>query len=164
MFKVGPAAKASGSVWDDKGKSEIAQIYIGGYENRFKFIQFLYVENGNTVATSKILGLPCEGGCTFFDMITLDYPSEYITGVSGWYQDHNGSKFLRLINFHTNKTTYGPFIASPANKGLDQIEFNYQVGSKFHGFFGTYLQNGVESIGIYSKPMDKLTEIVKKNI
>ena len=70
MFKVGPAAKASGSVWDEKGKSEIAQIYIGVYENRFKFIQFLNVENGTTLATSKILGLPCEGGCTFFNTVS----------------------------------------------------------------------------------------------
>ena len=94
--------------------------------------------------------------------MTLDYPSEFINGISGSYEDCCGSKYLRSICFHTNKTKYGPFVATPANKGLQSIEFSYQVGSKVFGFFGTYHYYGVESIGIYSKSMEKLGDLVKK--
>ncbi|KAK1390382.1 hypothetical protein POM88_018560 [Heracleum sosnowskyi] len=259
-FKIGPPVKVSGTGWDEKDKSNIAKIYIGRFENRFKFIQLLlfnemgqleflvililgglslkaeilngqsftcdsndfkalrsFVDHlefridewnmgkdssgysnccnwvGVTCMSSVALGLSeqFESGkvvkldlsnrrlrglnscviTTFVEFgssgleqewifravsIALDYRFEFITGISGFYEDYCGSKYLRSICFHTNKAKYGPFIASPVNKGLEQTEFSYELGSKFDGFFGTFQKYGVESIGIYGKPVDKL--------
>ncbi|KAK1390344.1 Jacalin-type lectin domain-containing protein [Heracleum sosnowskyi] len=149
MYKIGASTKASGSVWDAKGKSKIAEIYIASNKKYFRFIDFVYGDNQNT---PRLSGLSCQGDITFFNTITLEYPFEFINGISGFYERDYGSKYLRSITFHTNKAKYGPFIACPANEESEQIEFNYQVGSNFSGFFGTNLPNGVESIGIYCKP------------
>lgn len=91
--------------------------------------------------------------------IRLDYPSENITGISGRYEDRWGwgSKYLRSISFETNKRTYGPFVAASSSwwNWHTSIEFNYKVGGKFCGFFGTHWHDGIESIGIYIKPIAK---------
>lgn len=75
MFKIGPPTEASGTVWDEQGKSEIAQIYIGRDENRFKFIEFLYAGTGDRFATSGTLGLSSLGGCSFFDTVSIFHTS-----------------------------------------------------------------------------------------
>lgn len=90
--------------------------------------------------------------------ITLDYPHEVITGLTGKYgTDYYGSKRLRSITFVTNKCKYGSFEVNSADFKKD-FELEYNVGCKqFGGFFGTFMSNGIESIGIYLKPLEKLT-------
>lgn len=94
--------------------------------------------------------------------ITFDYPSEYITRIDGGYLDDDTSKYLCSINFYTNKgRKYGPYGPGINTDGFDLIdyeemgsyvdEFNYEVGGKFWGFFGTCKSDGVESIGFYMK-------------
>lgn len=85
--------------------------------------------------------------------ITFDYPSEYITRISGRYRYDLGSNYLWSITFHTNKGTYGPYLPTD-DRNLSVINFNYHIGGKFCGFFGTYLGNGIESIGVYMKPLE----------
>lgn len=97
--------------------------------------------------------------------ITLDYPYEVITGVTGKYgaDVHGYRKCLRSITFVTNKCKYGPLEVNSTDFKRD-IEFEYDVGCKqFGGFFGTSNSDGIESLGIYLKPLDKLTiNTVKK--
>lgn len=50
MIKVGPAGeKKKGSVWDEKGKGQIAKIFISYDEIGVYTLQFLFVENGNFI-------------------------------------------------------------------------------------------------------------------
>lgn len=91
--------------------------------------------------------------------ITLDYPHEMITGVTGTYEDiryGGGTKRLRSITFVTNKMKYGPMEVSSTDQTAKVIEFQYYVGEHFGGFFGTYTSGAIETIGIYMKPLDKL--------
>ena len=89
--------------------------------------------------------------------VTFDYPSEYITRVSGKYENIYSTKYLRSITFDTNRGRYGPFEAAPAKDSLEDTEFRYEVGrSKFGGFFGAFTSTGINSIGIYVKPLEKL--------
>ena len=85
--------------------------------------------------------------------ITFDYPSEYITRVSGKYELPN---ILVSITFHTNEGTYGPFTPKNPLYNLELTDFNYEVGGKFYGFFGTYNDYFIETIGFYMKPHQML--------
>lgn len=95
--------------------------------------------------------------------ITLDYPNEVITGLTGKYgtDTYGYGKRLRSITFVTNKCKYEPLeLVSSTNdkRNTKDVEFEYYVGCKqFGGFFGTFTSDGIESIGIYLKPLEKLT-------
>lgn len=90
--------------------------------------------------------------------ITLDYPHEFITGVTGKYQVPRcgGTQHLRSITFVTNKLKYGPMEVSLKDQGHKDVEFEYNVGKQFGGFFGNIVSDGLENIGVYLKPLDKL--------
>ncbi|KAL8105434.1 hypothetical protein AgCh_029296 [Apium graveolens] len=151
----------SGTVWDHKGKTDIAQIIVSRSENRINQINFIFVEDGGNklVMSEKIGGNAVN--CVSLNTITLDYPHEVITGVKGKYatvpHGCGSRRLIRCITFVTNKGLYGPLEVSSTNYGKD-IEFEYYVGTKqFGGFFGTFTSDGVETIGIYLKPLEKLT-------
>lgn len=88
--------------------------------------------------------------------VSFDYPSEYITRVSGQYIAKHPTSHLCSITFHTNKGTYGPYVPGEHKKGIDVRDFNYQMGGKFCGFFGSYHKDSIESIGFYFDPREKL--------
>ncbi|KAK1390381.1 Jacalin-type lectin domain-containing protein [Heracleum sosnowskyi] len=168
MLKIVPTFTPSGASWDHQGKSEISQIFISCSEYRIDFIQFAYVENGKAVLSERI-GM--QQGCNNLKTITFDYPSEYITRVSGCYESYYyGYNYLCSITFHTNKGRYGPY--KPSIGGghpeldwpdesvifdeLDAIhvkKFDYEVGGEFYGFFGTQRRDGIEVMGFYMKPL-----------
>ncbi|KAF8392721.1 hypothetical protein HHK36_023070 [Tetracentron sinense] len=145
MVKIDAAGFPSyGEAWDDGGKGEIIQILIS-HGIDIGYIHFMYVENENLVP-SKRFGRAA-GDITRFDTVNLNYPSEFLTWVSGSF---NYSRYaLSSITFGTNQGTYGPF-------GVKQTtEFCFRMGDRrtFAGFHGTYYSNsGIRSIGVYIKP------------
>ncbi|WOH13069.1 hypothetical protein DCAR_0832578 [Daucus carota subsp. sativus] len=163
MLKAG-LPWTDGLAWDHKGKCDIAQIIVSRSINCIDFIQFVYVEDeGKKLVVSEKIGndVPI---IFSLNTITLDYPHEVITGsgVKGKCEelstgDSEGfQKLLRSITFVTNKRSYGPFEVEQT-AGSEEFEFEYHVGFKqFGGFFGTYMLYGLETIGIYMKPMEKL--------
>ncbi|KAL1808305.1 hypothetical protein ACET3Z_025295 [Daucus carota] len=157
MIRIGPAYPGRGIPWDHKGKTEVAQILISCNRNRINFMYFVYVEDGGTkLVLSEKIGR--EETSHSMETVNFDYPSEYITRVSGQYNDYLG-KYLRSITFHTNKGVYGPFAPGAPGaptKGLVSIDFNYQVAGKFGGFFGSYETDSIETIGFYIDPLQKL--------
>lgn len=91
--------------------------------------------------------------------IRLDYPSEYITGISGSYEDQWGYKYLRSISFETNKRTYGPFAAASSSwwdRPWRTIEFIYKVGGKFVGFLVLIGMMALKALGSISSRLQKL--------
>jgi len=165
MMRVGPTFGTRGKSWDHQGKSEISQIFISCSPDRIHYMYFAYVEDGtNVVLSDKIGGV--EGSSTSLKTITLDYPSEYITEVSGCYvgvvdldEDWDpeegftpSRRYLGSITFHTNKGKYGPYTPTSETIAM-KPNFNYEVGGKFNGFYGTYTSDGIETIGFYMKPL-----------
>ncbi|KAF7145771.1 hypothetical protein RHSIM_Rhsim04G0238400 [Rhododendron simsii] len=88
------------------------------------------------------------------DFVRLSYPSEFLSGITGWHV----SGIIRSLTFITNKRTDGPFGGVAGN--IDSA-FEYKLGednkfARFHGTAGTYNLN---SIGVYLKPMTTLTNV-----
>nr|GEV10942.1 hypothetical protein [Tanacetum cinerariifolium] len=78
----------------------VVQILIS-HEDVIKSIQFAYAEKQN-VCHSEIYG---NHNGVNFDIVTFNYPSEFLVSVSGEY-NYEG---LVSISFDSNKRKYGPF-------------------------------------------------------
>lgn len=148
-IKVGPVGGRSGLIWEEKG-DELAGIFVSYDEETVDSLQFLNYVNGKLDMSAKYGIREGEMYCA----IILDYPSEFITSISGSF-DHvnkNSTKtFLSSIKFGTNKGSYGPF-GTPSTDG-NNIDFNFVIGNHqfFGGFHGTKTSYGIESIGFYLK-------------
>ncbi|KAH0634188.1 hypothetical protein KY289_037135 [Solanum tuberosum] len=145
MIKVGPVGSRKGSIWEENGRGEVAGIFVSYTKNTVLSLQFLFYEDGNFVQSNK------HGShhCANFSAVLLDYPSEFLTSISGSYMYDGG---LAAIKFNTNKGSYGSF-GQPITNATNY--FNFQLGNHnlFGGFHGTMSSSAVESIGIYVKPV-----------
>ncbi|XP_060183625.1 inactive protein RESTRICTED TEV MOVEMENT 1-like [Lycium barbarum] len=160
MVKVGPAKAQGycGNFWDEKGRGELAQLFVACDGIGVSSLQFLFYENSTLVLSDK----HGSDDCNKFNAIVLDYPSEFLTSISGQFvsgQFVNGQSglmtrfsYLKTISFYTNKGSYGPF-GSTATDGSDF--FNFEIGNyrSFCGFHGTAHGYGIGSIGVYMKPI-----------
>ncbi|PHT85770.1 hypothetical protein T459_07876 [Capsicum annuum] len=151
MVKVGPAGGSGGTIWDEKGRDQVAGIVVTYNEYAVHALQFLFYENGNLVLSNKHGDHRCEN----FRAVLFDYSSEFITSISGCFRTSYDFTKLKCISFGTNKGSYGPF-GSTATSNVD-TDFNFQLGNHrlFGGFHGSKTEYGVESIGIYVKPIMK---------
>ncbi|XP_009762933.1 inactive protein RESTRICTED TEV MOVEMENT 1-like [Nicotiana tabacum] len=152
MVKVSPAGKQDGSLWEEKGGVEVAQIFVSHYDDKVVALQFLFFENGKLVL-SKRHGV--DNLCENFNSVDLDYPSEFLTSISGSVQlTMNGDSFLSSISFGTNKGSYGPIGKASAAGNI--YHFNYQIGNgrSIGGFHGSKCRYGIESIGVYVKTIN----------
>ncbi|CAA0834859.1 Protein RESTRICTED TEV MOVEMENT 1 [Striga hermonthica] len=94
------------------------------------------------------------------NQVKFDYPSEYITWVSGRLNYYGNN--LRSITFGTNRREYGPF---GKFENYDTI-FDLRLGDdrQFGGFHGTADEKSVRSIGVYCNPIKTLGNLVNENI
>ncbi|KAL8130525.1 hypothetical protein V2J09_019680 [Rumex salicifolius] len=145
--KIGPAGHSVGQKWDHKAKTHIIQIMVS-YGNRLNSLQFQYLQDGRFL-TSDVIGAKIFTG-PGFHAILLDYPSEYVTGVSGNYD----SSCIQEISFHSNKKTYGPFRGSDRSNNIkNRFSFMFGPLNQFGGFHGTHDSELVRSIGVYFNPI-----------
>ncbi|KAH7842870.1 hypothetical protein Vadar_009969 [Vaccinium darrowii] len=136
MLKIGPTKDAYAGIartWDEKDRNGIAQIFIS-HGDKIHSLQLQFVENGTLVLSKKHGSL----GYTYapnFSAVKLNYPSELITGISGYSGIRERDRVVTSIIFTTNKSTYGPF----GCRAGDDTAFDYQIGghNKFGGFHGT---------------------------
>ncbi|KAK9074967.1 hypothetical protein SSX86_003286 [Deinandra increscens subsp. villosa] len=152
MFKMGPR-EMRGEIWDEKGRSELVEILITHQQDFINSIRFTYFINRQKTVHSQIYGEP--NGLNL-NMVTIDYPCEVLTSVSGEYNKADGR--LVSIVFGTNCRTCGPFGrtsstgSSSNNSGLYD-EFKYDmVPGRFGGFHGSVDGGSVHAIGVYVKP------------
>ena len=82
-------------------------------------------------------------GVSFYIQISLDFPSEYITEVSGYTGKVRGYTVVRSLTFKTNKKTYGPYGVTSGTPFNLPIENGLIVG--FKGSIGYWL----DYIGFY---------------
>ncbi|KAL3634657.1 hypothetical protein CASFOL_021711 [Castilleja foliolosa] len=152
IIKIGPAGKENGEIWDEKGNNKIAQIFICHDSNNIYSIQFQYLKNGALIM-SKRHGKQSIG--FKFDVVKLNYSTEYITWISGF----TFSNYVASITFGTNLGQYGPFGMLTSTRYC--CEFKFHVADQFDGFHGSANIYGVLSIGVYLKPTTTVVANVK---
>ncbi|KAF7145449.1 hypothetical protein RHSIM_Rhsim04G0238100 [Rhododendron simsii] len=161
MIRIGPVGLTHlGKAWDDGGKEKIVQIFIA-HEDFIHSLQYLYVDQNGNLVLSDSHGTASD--TPKFDVVKLDYPSEFITGISGCYCKigSNSNKKILSITFTTNNRTYGPF--GGRGGGENDSAFRYQLGldrpfGGFYGYSGIYLY----AIGLYVKPLTTLSNDQEK--
>ncbi|KAI8561821.1 hypothetical protein RHMOL_Rhmol04G0371300 [Rhododendron molle] len=163
MIKLGPVG-GTATAWDDGGKVSISQIFVS-HGQVINSLQYQYIENGALVLSEKHGG---SDGHTSpkFTVVTLNYPSEFLTAISGsygWFSALDGvqMQIVSSITFTTNIKTYGPFGCCRQNDAA----FDFQLGQDngfggFHGIAGMYLN----SIGVYVKPQTSVLDLDKAKI
>ncbi|KAJ9536358.1 hypothetical protein OSB04_un000450 [Centaurea solstitialis] len=79
--------------------------------------------------------------------ICIDYPNEYLTSISGTFENFNGFVLLTSLCFDTNQMRFGPY-------GLKSgTPFSYNgTGGVIVGFHGRVDPNGLSAVGIYVMP------------
>ncbi|XP_009613264.1 inactive protein RESTRICTED TEV MOVEMENT 1-like [Nicotiana tomentosiformis] len=156
MIKIGPVGAgygAGGTIWDEKGRDQVAGFLISYNENAILSLQFLYYENDNFVLSKRHGG--ADNGFNDHSAIVFDYPSDFLTSISGSSEKvGNGKPVLTSIKFGTNKGSYGPFGTPKITTEPNNIaDFDFQIGNHrlFGGFHGTENYRRVQSIGVYLK-------------
>ncbi|GLT98992.1 hypothetical protein SLE2022_164630 [Rubroshorea leprosula] len=150
IIKVGAAGAIScqDECWDEKCHCELSEIYIS-HGDCIQSIQFQYVVNGN-LEMSDLHG-ECKG--PKFNLIRLNYPCEFVTGISG---DCLPNQKLSSLKITTNKRSYGPF-----GRPTFAHQFDFQFGNsrQFGGFYGycdKTTNKRVTALGVYFKVATKL--------
>ncbi|ESQ36343.1 hypothetical protein EUTSA_v10008892mg [Eutrema salsugineum] len=152
-MKIGPVGKHDARSttivnWDEGSHSGIlSQIFLSHGVSGIMSIQFQYVIDEKLVLSDR--HGPFSGN--MFDVIELNYPHEYITGISGEYYKYEASNpHIRSLTFTTNTSVYGPFGTS--GSGYEKFAFKLGKSPQFGGFHGTYDASGLQYIGVYLRP------------
>ncbi|KAG7595968.1 Jacalin-like lectin domain [Arabidopsis suecica] len=152
-MKIGPVGKHDARSttivnWDEGSHDGfISQIFLSHGVAGIMSIQFQFVMDGKLVLSDR--HGPFSGN--MFDVIELNYPHEYITGISGEYYKYEANNpHMRSLKFNTNTSEYGPFGTSGSSN--DKFAFKLGKSPQFGGFHGTYDASGLQYIGVYLRP------------
>ncbi|KFK42911.1 hypothetical protein AALP_AA1G054300 [Arabis alpina] len=165
-MKIGPVGKhdvRSTTIvnWDEGSHNgNLSQIFLSHGVSGIMSIQFQFLTDGKLVLSDR--HGPFSGN--MFDVIELNYPNEYITGISGEYYKHQydaSNPHIRSLKFTTNTSEYGPFGTS--NPGYDKFAFKLGKSPQFGGFHGTYDASGLQYIGVYLQPKKDQPKINTNN-
>nr|GLL32546.1 jacalin-related lectin 3-like [Ipomoea trifida] len=101
----------------------------------------------------------------FAMLILLDYPTELLTGLYGFYDNSSCNTIIRCITFVTNKATYGPFCGSRSSSAGNA--FSFQLRGKesncMTGFYGTVYNGNLGSLGVYIQKSMVRPLVMKSN-
>jgi len=139
----GPYGGTAGKSWDDGTYSDIRKIIIYSGDE-IDSIQVFY-DNGGTQVTGNKHG----GNNGNPTTVTLNYPSEYLVSISGYYGLTNfGAMVVRSLTLTSNVRQYGPY----GKKVGTPFQSTPSNGEKIIGFFG---REGlrVDAVGVYTKAM-----------
>ncbi|CAN8311370.1 unnamed protein product [Cochlearia groenlandica] len=144
--------------WDEASHNGIvSQIFISHGIGGIMSIHFQFLIDGKLVLSDH--HGPLSGN--MFDVIELNYPQEYIIGISGEYSKDAVPNYpnIRSLTFITNTSEYGPYGTS-ASRYYEKFAFNLGKSCQFGGFHGTYDACGLQYIGVYLRPK---TVVVSKS-
>ncbi|XP_037497910.1 jacalin-related lectin 3 [Jatropha curcas] len=143
---VGPFGGESENSWDHGVHTTVRQMFLH-CGMVVDYIAVEYDENGSSKWSD---GKVYIGGNPNKDFqIKLDYPNEYLTSISGYYNVFMGRIYICSMVVKSNRRVFGPF-------GTKE-EGNYflvpsNIG-KIVGFFGSY-DPYLTSVGVYVEPTD----------
>ncbi|KAL1212413.1 Myrosinase-binding protein 1 [Cardamine amara subsp. amara] len=134
-----------GASWDDGAFDGVRKILVGQGNDGVAFVAFEY-NKGSQVIIGDGHGKQTLLGTETFE---LDYPSEYITSVFGYYDKVFGAQaeVMTSLTFKTNKRTSQPF-GLAAGELFELKEEGYKIVG-FHGKAGDV----VHQIGVYVEPI-----------
>ncbi|XP_028756252.1 jacalin-related lectin 19-like [Neltuma alba] len=131
---VGPWGGNGGSSWDDGCFTGVREITLV-YGHCIDSIQVVYDKNGEPFMADKHGG---NGGNNTVK-IKLQYPNEFLIGVSGHYFPFKGALVIRSLTFKSTTTTYGPCGFEQGTPFTFSMEGGKVVG--FKGRSGVYLDS-----------------------
>nr|AAK82527.1 At1g52040/F5F19_10 [Arabidopsis thaliana] len=134
-----------GASWDDGVFDGVRKILVGQGNDGVAFVTFEY-NKGSQAILGDGHGKKTLLGTETFE---LDYPSEYITSVEGYYDKIFGveAEVVTSLMFKTNKRTSQPF-GMTAGEHFELKEDGYKVVG-FHGKAGDL----VHQIGVHIVPI-----------
>ncbi|KAL5713128.1 hypothetical protein ACHQM5_015234 [Ranunculus cassubicifolius] len=143
-ISMGPWGPDEGYEWsfNEDGDAIIKQIVVYGGE-LIDSLTIKYEQNGYS-DYAKFGG----SGGGERGKINLDYPTEYLTSVSGYYQPCTWGEgtMVTALTFVSNVRVYGPI----GNEGGSHFELPLK-GGMIVGFHGK-MDKFINSIGVYLKP------------
>ncbi|KAK3414055.1 hypothetical protein EUGRSUZ_I02558 [Eucalyptus grandis] len=138
---VGPFGGHGGDSFDDQTYDGIRNIAVV-FGKVINSITIDYVQNGCFVRSPRHGG---SLGDHTYD-VHLDYPTEYLTSVSG-YTREDSCHVINSLTFHSNKRAHGP-IGEEKGKFFSFPQVNGKIIG-FHGRCGSFL----DSIGAHFGPV-----------
>ncbi|KAL5755475.1 hypothetical protein ACOSQ2_020221 [Xanthoceras sorbifolium] len=140
LITVGPWGGPGGCEWNYVAKSGIAEIAISvGWV--VDSLSFKGVDDNCKGEYSKKFG--GKGGES--TVITINWPKEYLTSISGTYNTYKGHCVVESLCFYTNCTKYGPYGCTNGTPFKFPLEDREIVG--FFGRAGDF----IDAIGVYQK-------------
>ncbi|CAH2051954.1 unnamed protein product [Thlaspi arvense] len=132
-----------GVSWDDGAFDGVRKIYVGQSHNGV-----VVYDKNNQVVLGEDHG---KKGRLGYEEFELDYPSEYLTAVEGFYNRIFGSEseVITMLKFKTNVRTSPPFGSSSASSFILEKE-----GHKIVGFHGK-ASHELHQIGVSVAPITK---------
>ncbi|GMH14241.1 hypothetical protein Nepgr_016082 [Nepenthes gracilis] len=145
---VGPCGGHGGESWDDGCHNGVRELTLV-YGRCIDSISIVYDDDGKPVKAEKHGG---SGGSETAE-IKLNYPEEYLIGISGHYGPvvRGGNPVIRSLTFKTNQRTFGPFGA------LEGVPFSLPMdGGRVVGFIGRCCWF-LDAIGFHLSPKEAMT-------
>ncbi|KAH7565665.1 hypothetical protein JRO89_XS09G0241900 [Xanthoceras sorbifolium] len=140
LITVGPWGGPGGCEWNYVAKSGIAEIAISvGWV--VDSLSFKGVDDNCKGEYSKKFG--GKGGES--TVITINWPKEYLTSISGTYNTYQGHCVVESLCFYTNCTKYGPYGCTNGTPFKFPLEDREIVG--FFGRAGDF----IDAVGVYQK-------------
>lgn len=140
VVTYGPWGGNGGSIFDDGAYTGVRQINLSRNVG-IVWIRILYDQDGEAIWGNK------QGGTGGFktDKIVLDFPSEVLTHITGYYGPvmYMGPATLRSLTFHTTKRVYGPYGDEQGTHFTTKLKEGKIVG--IHGRKGLFL----DAIGVH---------------
>ncbi|XP_059652217.1 mannose/glucose-specific lectin-like [Cornus florida] len=138
---IGPFGGQGGKPWDDGIYTGIRQLIIHS-DVVIDSIQIEYDQNGQSKLSEKHGG---EGGGG--KTVKLDYPSEYLLSIWGYYSSDCALTCVQSLTIESNKRIYGPFGTEKGKYFKFPLTRGKIIG--FHGRSSNYL----DCFGAYSEPI-----------
>ncbi|KAG7610587.1 Jacalin-like lectin domain [Arabidopsis suecica] len=138
--------EAVGDPWDDGIFNGVREIHLEDGEGIA--LKFVY-DKDVQVTELKVHGEPSGIG---FNEFKLDYPSEYITTVEGFWDKTSGNErgVITRLRFTTNKQTFRPVgLESTTSFSLGK------EGYKIVGFHGNSSTDKLHQLGVYVVPITR---------
>ncbi|KAH6824943.1 hypothetical protein C2S53_008206 [Perilla frutescens var. hirtella] len=132
-----------GRDWDDGVFSAVkgVNVRLRSDTDVVSAVRFVYEKKDGEIFFSPFHGGHC-GEKIHRKTVEIDFPSEFLTGVSGTYSENA----ITSLKFQTNRIEYGPFGVESGTT----FSFNTKDGliTGFHGRAGQFLN----AIGVYTMP------------
>ncbi|KAK4774713.1 hypothetical protein SAY86_009648 [Trapa natans] len=149
--RIGPFGREVGNFWSDKNSNAVMQVRVLSDKAGIVRIYALYKRNeGLFWSSERALE---ESPQWKVDTVTLDYPNEHLTSISGYIRDYSEPVIVQSLTFHSNKRSYGPFGKDGEKKQKGSYFWYPSTGSKIVSFYGHCIPSYLSSIGVYAEPI-----------